>query len=788
MLSALDKKLFRDLLHIWAQGLAIALVIAGGVATFILGIGAQRSLDETRQAYYERYRFADVFGGLSRAPNYLANQIAEIPGVAIVQTRIVKTALLDIEGMAEPATATMISLPDHKVHKLNRLYLRTGRLPEPRSRTQIVISEGFATAHKFTIGSTIKVNLNGRKRKLNVVGIALSPEYIYALGPGDLIPDDKRFGILWMSEKALAASYNLDGMFNSITLKLLRNARAEDVISRLDQKLARYGGLGAFTRKDQQSHAFLDAELKQLAAMSKVLPPIFLLVSAFLINMTLARLIDLEREQIGLLKALGYSRTAIAVHYLKMTSIISLAGVLIGFAAGAWLGHGLTVLYGEFYRFPFLIFLNTLDLYALAALITLGAALIGGGRSVLKATMLTPAVAMSPPAPTQYRRFWGRLDRFMPRFSQVTTMVFRHIFRWPVRAAMSALGVALAVAILITSLFTLDSVEYMIDTTFFRTDRQDATISFTDEQPIRALQNVMHLPGALVAEPFRAVPVKIRHGHIERRIAIMGKPLGMDLSRILNLEMETVSLPEKGIALSEKLAELLNVQRGGLVRIKALEGRRRLVEVPVTEIIQGYLGLQAFMQISALNRLMDEGRMISGAYVSVDGAKQQQFFQKIKNTPRIQSIALQKASLAKFRETIAENITIMTLVYTVLGVLIAFGVVYNSARIQLSERGREFASLRVLGFTKTEVSKVLLSELAVLVAIAIPFGWALGAAAAWATIQGFDNELYRIPFVIENATYARAALVVIGAAIVSALIVRRRIDKLDLIEVLKARE
>lgn len=788
MLSALDKKLFRDLIHIWGQGLAIALVIAGGVATFILGIGAQRSLDETRQAYYERYQFADVFGGLSRAPNYLAGQIAEIPGVAIVQTRIVETALLDIDGMVEPATASVISLPDHKTQKLNRLYLRSGRLPEPRSRTQIVISEGFAKAHKFKIGSTLKVNLNGRKRKLDVVGIALSPEYIYTLGPGDLIPDDKRFGLLWMSEKALAASYNLDGMFNSFTLKLQRNATPADVIVRVDQKLTRYGGLGAYTRKDQQSHAFLDAELKQLAAMSKILPPIFLLVSAFLINMTLARLIDLEREQIGLLKALGYSRTVIAVHYLKMTFIIAAVGVIIGFAGGAWLGHGLTVMYGEFYRFPFLIFLNTPDLYALAAFITLGAALIGGLRSVLRATLLAPAVAMSPPAPTQYYRFWGRLGRYMPRFSQASTMVFRHIFRFPMKAAMSVLGVSLAVAILITSLFTMDSLEVMIDTTFFRADRQDATISFTDERPLRALQNVLNLPGTLVAEPFRAVPVKISHGHIERRIAIMGKMSGTDLNRVLNLKMDVVSLPKKGITLSEKLAQLLDVKRGELVRVKVLEGRRRIVTVPVTEIIQGYIGLQAFMQLSALNVLMDEGRMISGAYVSLDKARQGLFFQTIKNTPRIKSVALQKVSLAKFRDTIAENITIMTLVYTVLGVLIAFGVVYNSARIQLSERGREFASLRVLGFTKTEVSKVLLSELAILVAIAIPLGWLLGAGAAWATIQGFDNELYRIPLIIENGTYARAALVVIGAAIVSALIVRRRIDKLDLIEVLKARE
>jgi putative ABC transport system permease protein len=214
----LDIKLLRDLKRLWAQALAIALVIAGGVATLVMAVGSYRTLEETRSAYYERYRFADVFATVRRAPKSLVDRIAEIPDVAAVEARVTKLTLLDIPNFREPATAEFVSLPQGGPPDLNRLYLRVGRMPDPSKAEEVVISESFAKAHTFVPGARFSALLNGRKRELAVVGIALSPEFIYAIGPGDIMPDDRRFGIVWMSEKALANAYDLEGAFSAVAL------------------------------------------------------------------------------------------------------------------------------------------------------------------------------------------------------------------------------------------------------------------------------------------------------------------------------------------------------------------------------------------------------------------------------------------------------------------------------------------------------------------------------------------------------------------------------------------
>ncbi|MHA1164884.1 MAG: ABC transporter permease [Alphaproteobacteria bacterium] len=801
-MSALDKKLLRDMIRLWAQALAIALVMASGVTTLILAVGAYRSLEETRAAYYERYRFADVFATAKRAPQFVERQILEISGVATAEARISEFALLDIEGMEQPATGMALSLPDRKEAKLNRIYLRKGRVPEIGRVDEVTINEAFAKAHGFKVGSQFHAILNGYKRPLTVVGIALSPEFIYALGPGDLIPDDRRFAVMWMSEKALAAMFDLDGAFNSVSLKLLRGTQEAEVIKQLDDILERYGGTGAHGRKDQLSHAFIDAELKQLKAMAQVIPPIFLLVSAFLINITLSRLIALEREQIGLLKALGYARISIAIHYIKLIVCIAFAGIAIGVIAGTWLGAGLTRLYADFFHFPFLIFKRGLDIYVIAAGITIATALLGGGRGIYAALTLPPAVAMSPPLPTQYGHLGIEKFQRLMHFSQLTIMAIRHIVRWPVRSALTVLGIAMSGALLITALFSVDSIEFMIDTIYFQADRQDASLNFTEVRPVKVLQEVEHLPGVLAAEPYRSVAVRLRNGHYHRKLAITGKPPHADLSRVLDRDHRPVELPRSGLLLSERVANLLHVQRGDMIDIEILDDsrgqgsldatsigtRRSTRQIAVAGIIQSYLGLAVYMDIRALNEMLDEAPVVSGVHMAIDKAQTGKLFETIKGLPAVSAIALQGASLNKFRETLATNIYIMTFVYVVLSVIIAFGVVYNSARIQLSERAREFASLRVLGFTKGEVSHVLLLELAMLVIAAIPLAWVIGYGFAWATVQGFESDLYTIPFIIKANTYAISSLVVLGAATLSALIVRRRIDRLDMIKVLKTRE
>lgn len=786
--SSLNRKLMRDLLRLWPQALAIALVMASGAATLIIGVGAYGSLYETRATYYERNRFADVFANLTRAPKIFADEIAQIPGVAAVDTRIEKIALLDLPGMVEPASAMFVSLPDFQEHRLNLLHMRGGRLPAPADEREVVVSEPFAKAHGFDLGSTFEAILNGRKRQLRIVGTALSPQFIYALGPWELMPDDRRYGIVWMPEKALAAAYDLDGAFSTVHLKLMREASESAVIERLDNLLTRYGGLGAYGRKDQTSHAFLDAELKQLGAMSRILPPIFLLVAAFLVNMTLTRLITLEREQIGLLKALGYSDLSVGLHYLAFAAVIACIGVGIGIVAGTWLGNGMTRLYGDFFHFPFLVFRKDPSVYIIAAGVTLAAAVVGAVKAVRDVVRLPPAVAMAPPAPARYRRGVLDIAAAALRVSQSQIMVLRHLVRWPVRALSSVLGIALSVAILVGSLWAFGSIEFMIDVTYHRTDRQDATISFVREKPISALTSVTALPGVLAAEPYRVVPVRIRLGHIERRVSITGKPPGTDMSRVLDQHFAPVRLPESGIALSEMLASVLEAKVGDIVELELLERDRRRVEVPVTAVIQGYIGLMAYMDLRAINALMREGALISGVHIAYDESERDRLMTRLKETPVASFIALQPISLQKFRETLAQNILVQMTVFVALAAIIAFGVVYNFARISLSEQGREMASLRVLGFTKGEVSAILLSELAVVTLVAQPLGWAIGYGIAHATIAGFESELYRVPLIVERNVYAYASIVVILSAIISALVVRRRIDGLDLVEVLKTRE
>ena len=365
-MATLDIKLLRDLRRMWAQSLAIAFVVAGGVASLVMAVGSLNSLEETRTAYYDRYQFADVFATARRAPKTLLNEIAAIPGVAAAEGRIVKLALLDIPEFAEPATGEFISLPEGSQPRLNQPYLRSGRLPRPTSADEVVVTDGFAKAHGFLAGSRFSAILNGRKRELAIVGTAFSPEFIYATGPGDRMPDDRRFAIVWMAEKALAAAYDLDGAFSAVSLKLLRGASEPEVIKRLDALLDPYGGQAAYGRRDQYSDAYINHGLEMQRSMSWTLPPIFLLVAAFLINLTLSRIVALEREQIGLFKALGYANHVIALHYIKLVAVIVAIGIVLGAAAGYWLGAYVTRLYGDIVHFPFLIFAATPSVYLVA--------------------------------------------------------------------------------------------------------------------------------------------------------------------------------------------------------------------------------------------------------------------------------------------------------------------------------------------------------------------------------------------------------------------------------------
>jgi putative ABC transport system permease protein len=729
-----------------------------------------------------------VFANVTRAPKTLIDRIREIPGVAAAEPRISKLALLDIPNYLEPATGQVISLPDAGTPNLNLIYMRRGRLPEPGSSNEVVVNDTFAVAHGFDLGARFSAILNGRKRELVIVGTALSPEFIFTVGPGDIMPDDRRFAVIWMSEKALAGAYNLDGAFSAVSVKLLRNASEREVTSRLDALLDPYGGHAAFGRKDQTSHAWIDHELDMLSNMSRTLTPIFLLVSAFLVNLTLTRLVALEREQIGLLKALGYRNGAIVGHYIKFVVVIVAIGVAIGSVAGTWLGMYVSRFFADYFHFPFLVFVKSPDLYLIAASLSLAAAIIGALKALRDVVILAPAVAMQPPAPQRFRRLLPvrlSLERFG---SQPLVMTLRNITRHPMRAVFTILGMAAATAILIVSIFVYDTMEHLVDVTYFMADRQDATVSFVEKRQRDVVVQMARLPGVINVEPYREVPVRIRKGNIERRIVISGRPPNADLRRIIDTDLHPVEIPESGLAISAMLAQILNVNVGDTVEVDLLDGARRSIEVPVSALVEDYFGLRGMMDADALSRLMLESPVINSVSLSFDQGQREAFYAAIKVMPTVSGLGLQRVSLANFRQSVAMLITVMASIYTGLAAVIAFGLVYNSARISLSERARELASLRVLGFSQGEVLWILLLELALLTLLAQPPGWVMGYGLAWVMKTRLAGELMRVRLVVETSTYLIASAIIIGAAVFSAIVVRQRVKALDLVAVLKTRD
>jgi putative ABC transport system permease protein len=787
-MTALNRKLVRDTMRMAAQAIAISLVMACGVATFVMSLCTYASMMQTRDRYYDRYAFASVFTHLKRAPNSLAQRFAEIPGVAAVQTRVVADVTLDLPDMAEPVSARLISIPEYQTRTLNQLHIRSGRYIAPRAKGEVLVDEAFAQAHRFGPGSHVKAVINGKLEELTIVGIALSPEYIYTIQPGQIFPDNKRFGVFWMSYMELSAAFGLRDAFNDVTLTLMHGASEPEVLKRIDNLTATYGGTGAYARVDQTSHRFISDELIQLRALAAIAPVIFFVVAAFLLNVVLNRLLSTQREQIAALKAFGYTRREIGWHYLKLALLIVAVGTLLGVGFGAWLGRGMTAMYTRFFRFPTFEFDLAPDVLLLAAAISAAAGFLAVFGAVRRAMKLPPAEAMRPEAPAVYRATITERLGLQQFLSQPARMILRQIERRPIRAALSILGVALSVAVMILGSFSKDIVDHIANVQFERAQRYDFHIGFVEPASASALHDVEHLPGVVRAEPFRSLSVRLRSGYRSRRVGLIGLPQDRQLLQLIDLRLHAATLPESGLVLSKTLAESLRLKVGDSVTVETMEGERRVLDVRVADLLDDFGSASAYMDIDALNRLLHEGATISGAFVSSDPARSSELYAALKTTPRVATITSKRAMLASFRQTIAENFLRMRLFNVIFGCTIAAGVVYNSARIALSERSRELATLRVVGFTHGEISSILLGEVGLLIIAAIPFGLLIGYGFAALTTAALQTETQRFPLIVQANTFAFAVTTVLLAAIASSALVRRQLDQLDLVSVLKSRD
>lgn len=787
-MSPLGHKLLRDLWRMKGQAIAIGLVIAMGVMLQVMMSGLVTTLDGTRAAYYDRYRMADIFAPATRAPNHLIEAIAGIDGVSRAEGRIVGAGLVDLPDRPSPVQAQAVSLPERGEQRLNAVYLASGRMPDPLKPEEILLLDGFARAHGLEPGDSLRVTLNGTRRLLSITGLAQSPEFLYTAAPGELVPDDSRFGVIWMGRRAMAALYDMDGAFNEAVLSLSRDAVPEVVIDAVDSILAPYGGRGAYPRADQFSHNFVEQEISGLRDAATTVPPLFLAVAAFLLNIVVGRIVQSEREEIGLLKAFGYTDLEVGGHYFRLILVIALGGALAGCLLGIGMGRLMVGIYLQFFKFPFLVFRLDPAAFAIGVSASVLAASAGGLFVLRRVFALTPAVAMRPPAPEDYTRA-GRWARSLAHWlDQPSRMVLRRITRQPVRMAGAMIGIACGMALSAAMLSTYVAFDETLDLTFNVVDRSDVAVTFAGPTSEAALFTLASREGILRAEPVRHVPAVLRNGRKEYKGAITGLAPGAQINRAIDATYQPVEMRADGVILSSTLARILGIGAGDTLIVEVREGRQPVLELPVVQIAESFLGAPAYMELDALNRALREPGRISGAYLRIDPARQDEITEWLKDLPGVAGVSLKAEALAAFERLMDEGAGSTRYVMGTLAFIITFGIVYNAARIAHAERARDLASLRVIGFSRGEVAFVLLGEVAVVTLAALPVGGALAIGLTRLIATAYSNDIYSLPVTIAPSAFGNAALVVVGAAVVSGLIVKRDLDRSELVTALKTRE
>ncbi|MCC5806018.1 MAG: FtsX-like permease family protein [Opitutales bacterium] len=784
----LHRKLFRDVGAMKGQSAAIGVVVAAGVMILIVFVTTYDALTLTQNRFYEDRQFAEVFADLKRAPNNVAGRLRDVDGVNHVETRVSASVRIEVQGFGEPVRGRIVSLPEEHEPLVNRLYLREGDFPPPWRADAMAVNEVFAEAHGLRPGDTLDVIIRGQLETLTVSGIVLSPEFIYQLGPNDLVPDYKRYGVLWMRERGLAKAFAMDGAFNNAVFTLRPDASPERVIALVDEVLAPYGGIGAYGREDQLSHRFLQEELEQVRTMATVLPVIFLGVAAFLLHVLMGRIIRTQREQIAVLKAFGHTNTEIAAHYALFTGLIVMVGAVVGTALGAWAADGLARLYMEYFRFPEISFRLQAWVMAVAFLVAGGAAFLGAYGAVRSAVSLPPAEAMRPPLPERFHRTALERSALWTRVSQPTRIVLRNLSRHPLKAGLSVTGIALAGALLLVGSQMFKAIDHMVDFQYRFVLLMDIHLTFTEPTPERAAGELLHKPGVRFVEGYRSVPVRLVNGTSEYQTSLLGIDAESRLRGIVDAERRPVPVPPEGILLTTYLADYLGIRPGDSVQVELLEGRRRTLSVPLAGVVEEPIGVSAYMERRAVNRLMREGPAISGAWILTDDEQRDTLFRELRDLARVDGIGLVGDAEAAFRRHLDDTLLAFMGIVLLLSVSIAFAVIYNNARIALAERMRELATLRVLGFTRFEVSWILIGEVALLTFVAIPAGWGIGVGFAYALNQAMALDMYRVPFILTPWTFAFSAAGVLTASVLSVLVMSKRILRIDMVTALKTGE
>jgi len=792
-MNVLNKKLARTVRSTRGQFLAVAAVIMVGIAVYISMTTASENMTRAKELFYRENNFADYYFHVIKAPEAAARLVEAVPGVTKATGRIQKDVPV-IKADGERATARLTSYPLPMDTEVNRLHLLTGRLFEKYPQSggiEILLDPQYAAANYLSPGDTLIVVAEGKQKFLTVTGTAASPEFVYPMkDAASMMPEPETFGIVMIPHNQAQQILDLSGQINQLVIKLAPGADEKKVAEQVKAILEPYGNLADYPRKQQMSDAILRMELEQLSTMAVFLPTIFLGIAALIQFVMLGRMVKAQRLQIGVMKALGYSNPSILLHYTGYALIAAVTGALLGSVLGVMLANLFSSAYAMFFNLPQAI--GSINFKAIAygfALSVIVGAIAGltASRGVIG---VNPAESMNPMPPKSSGRIF--LERWTWLWHKLDTswkMSLRTINRNRFRSAVTLTGVILAVAMLVVALFTRDIVDYMINQCYFEEQRYDYLLRFTTPVKETELFSIALLDGVIKTEPVFEIPVRIHFMGRVREDLVLGLPPGVSLKKLYSPAGKIQQIPDEGLLISETTAKKLHVKPGDKVTVETLLGLgpAYLSDIKIAGVNQQLVGGCSAMSLAGANRLLQESGLVSGAMLKIDTGQAALLEKKLNEMTGIASILSRQKELDGFNKNLGYMIYSVTIMIS-FAVVLGFAIVYNSSIMSFTERKRELASLRVIGFTTGEVSGLLLKENLAQTALGVILGLPCGRFLAHAYINAVSTDLYTFKAVVYPVTYALSALGGVFFIMIAYRLAVKGVKRLDLVEVLKTRD
>ena len=785
----LNIMLFREIRKSKGQFLAAAVVVFAGITMFVAVYMSYLNLKSSLEKFYDDYRFLHYYAEATHISPSVVRKVRKIKGVSEAYGRISQDVSADM-GVDRRVTVRLLSLPEYERPPINRLLVVSGRYIGSNPSDSCLVGEKFASFYKIRPGDKLKTIINLRTQEFRVAGIVSSPEFIYAMKSATAFtPSAEDFGIVYIQESMARSILGYGDTYNEVHVRFFAGADNDAAIDKIEYLLKPYGFIRGVQRKDQLSHSMVDGEIKQLEEMAWMFPAIFLTVAALIIYIMQKRVINHQRTQIGVMKAFGYRDYRILGHYLLYSLLVAVVGTIPAIWVGSWLGTQMTTLYNELFNIPVLEAKLDLEILMIAILISSAFCLLAGFQSTKKVLSIQPAQAMRPEAPKMGRRIL--LERWRTFWMQLSfgwKMSIRNLFRSSQRTSFTILGMTFAVMFLLITLFFFDSIDYVFTQHFFMMQKQDYKVIFSKTVDYYDALELRTINGVRKVEPIMEIPVEIQNGWMKKESIVVGLPQGSDLTCLIGSQRQPVVLPKGGIMLAEPIADKLGVKAGDTVSMKILIGDLKEKRVKVAGTVKQYAGFNCFMNLHALGSLLEEGDFATGALLTIDKGDSRQVIRDLYKQPGVETVEGRLKKYESFMELMEFNNLFFGMMI-LFGVLMGFAIVFNTTVINIMERNRELASLRVLGYTRKETESIIFRENMLMGLVSLAPGIMLGRIICDLLAKQFSTDHL---FAFEVVIYPRSFILTIASVFLYIVLAqwanRKSIYGLDMVEVLKNRE